>query len=112
LEKMTPYADAGARMDFYEIQQLIDRQILENGEAIILPMMLDNPDRPYSLALQVIESDRLDTPPGMQGDRSIRSGVRIGDKGEPVSYSFKRRIRGYPLHKTNRTRVYRDSAKK
>jgi len=85
-KKWTPYADAGNRMDFYEIQQLIDRQILENGEAIVIPMMLQDPDRPYSLALQIIESDRLDTPPGMQGDRSIRSGVRIGEKGEPISY--------------------------
>jgi len=85
-KKWTPHADAGNRMDFYEIQHLIDRQILENGEALIMPLMLDDPERPYSLALQVIESDRLDTPSGMRGDRSIRSGVRIGDKGEPVSY--------------------------
>ncbi|MDD5500510.1 MAG: phage portal protein [Candidatus Omnitrophica bacterium] len=81
-----PYADAGNRMDFYEIQQLVDRQILENGEAVIIPKMIKEPGRPYSLALQIIESDRLDTPPGMQGDKSIRSGVRIGEKGEPVSY--------------------------
>ena len=89
-KKWSPYADAGNRMDFYEIQHLIDRQILENGEAVIMPLMLDDPDRPYSLALQVIESDRLDTPPGYLGDRSIRSGVRIGDKGEPVSYFIQR----------------------
>lgn len=81
-----PFADAGNRMDFYEIQQLVDRQILENGEAVIIPMMLKEPGRPYSLALHIIESDRLDTPPGMQGDKSIRSGVRIGEKGEPISY--------------------------
>jgi capsid protein len=35
-----PYADAGNRMDFYEIQQLVDRQIIENGEAIVIPVML------------------------------------------------------------------------
>lgn len=81
-----PFADAGNRMDFYEIQQLVDRQILENGEAIIIPRMLKDPERPYSLALQIVESDRLDTPPGMQGDKAIRSGVRIGEKGEPISY--------------------------
>lgn len=84
--RWVPFADAGYRMDFYEIQQLVDRQILENGEALIIPMMLKDPVRPYSLGLQVIESDRLDTPPGMTGDKSIRSGVRIGEKGEPISY--------------------------
>jgi lambda family phage portal protein len=85
-KRWLPYADAGERMDFYEIQQLVDRQILENGEAIIIPLMLKGKDRPYSFALQVIESDRLDTPPDKRSDKSIRSGVRIGENGEPVSY--------------------------
>jgi lambda family phage portal protein len=79
-----PFSDAGNRMDFYEIQQLVDRQILENGEAIVIPVMLK--DRPFSLALQVIESDRLATPPQHSGNKSIRGGVRIGENGEPISY--------------------------
>lgn len=85
-KRWTGYADAGERMDFYELQQLVDRQILENGEAIIVPYMLKDPNRPYSLALQVIESDRMDTPQDRRGDKSVRSGVRIGMNGEPVSY--------------------------
>jgi len=85
-KRWLPYSDAGERMDFYEIQQLVDRQILENGEAIIVPLMLKDSDRPYSLALQVIESDRLETPPDKRSDKSIRSGVKIGENGEPVSY--------------------------
>ncbi len=80
-----PSADIGNRMDFYEIQQLIDRQILENGEAIIIPRMIKE-RLPYGLCLQVVESDRLDTPSDKRGDKSIRSGVRIGENGEPVSY--------------------------
>ncbi len=85
-KRWIPYADAGRRMDFYEIQQLVDRQILENGEALIVPMMIEDPSRPYRTALQVIESDRLDTPSDKRGDKSIRTGVRIGEKGEAVSY--------------------------
>jgi len=81
-----PYADAGNRMDFYEIQQLVDRQILENGEAIVIPVMLKDKNRPYSLALQVIESDRLATPPDKRGDKTVRAGVRVGENGEPLSY--------------------------
>ena len=38
-KRWTPYADAGERMDFYEIQQLVDRQILENGEVRIEMLM-------------------------------------------------------------------------
>ncbi len=85
-KKWLPFADAGERMDFYEIQQLVDRQILENGEAVVIPFMLKDKSRPYSLALQVIESDRLETPSEKRSDKSIRGGVRIGENGEPVSY--------------------------
>jgi lambda family phage portal protein len=81
-----PFADAGNRMDFYEIQQLVDRQILENGEAIVIPVMLKDKSRPYSIALQVVESDRLATPPEKRGDKSVRAGVKVGANGEPVSY--------------------------
>ncbi|MFH1385116.1 MAG: phage portal protein [Candidatus Omnitrophota bacterium] len=85
-KRWLPFSDAGERMDFYEIQNLVDRQILENGEAVIIPVMLKDEVRPYSLALQVVESDRLDTPPDKRSDKSIRAGVRIGERGEPVSY--------------------------
>jgi len=36
--------------------------------------------------LQVVESDRLATPPDKRGDKQIRSGVKLGERGEPVSY--------------------------
>ncbi len=96
-KRWIPYADAGERMDFYEIQQLVDRQILENGEAIIVPLRLEG--RPYPLALQVIESDRLNTPPDKKSDKAIRSGVRIGENGEPVSYFIQKTHPGDISHR-------------
>ncbi|MDD5449660.1 MAG: phage portal protein [Candidatus Omnitrophica bacterium] len=86
-EKWVPFADASERMDFYEIEALMARQELENGESIILPLMLSSGDRRhYSLALDVIESDRLVTPQGYSQDKRVRFGVRIGELGEPVEY--------------------------
>jgi len=85
-EKWCPYADAGNRMDFYEIQNLVDRQILENGEIILLPLMLNDKSRPFSLAFDIVEADRLETPPDKRADRNIRYGVEIGERGEPVAY--------------------------
>ncbi|MEI8350085.1 MAG: phage portal protein [Candidatus Omnitrophota bacterium] len=90
-ERWVPYADAGERLDFYEIQQLADRQILENGEVIILPLMLkDDDERPFSLALDVIESDRLATPSDLTQNKSIRYGVEIGSRGEPIAYHIRK----------------------
>lgn len=88
-EKWCPFADAGNRMDFYEIQNLVDRQILENGEIILLPLMLEDKNRPFSLAFDVVEADRLETPPDRKGDKNIRYGVEIGERGEPVAYHIR-----------------------
>ena len=85
-QRWLPYADSTERMNFYEIQHLVDRQMLENGEVIVLPLRLKDKNRPYDLALEVIESDRLATPSDKRGDKSIRDGVEIGERGQPVAY--------------------------
>ncbi len=81
-----PFADTAGRMSFWEIQQLVQSQVLINGEAIIIREMVDESWRPYSLAFNVIESDRMDTPSDKRSDRSIRRGVEIGSRGEPLAY--------------------------
>lgn len=82
-----PYADASDHLDFDEIQQLCLRQILENGESFVLIHQdKTNARSPYALSLEVIESDRIETPPHLKSDKSVRSGIKIGPKGEPVAY--------------------------
>jgi len=92
-ERYVPFADAGARNDVYEIQSQIVDQILENGEVIVLPLRIDRPGRPYKLAWQVIEADRLETPIGLVDGKfnglHVRAGVEIGEVGEPVAYWIK-----------------------
>lgn len=85
-DKWSPFADAGNRMSFYEIQHLVERQVLENGEGLIIPVMIDEPGRPYFLALNIIESDRLETPSDKRSDKAIRRGVEIGERGQPIAY--------------------------
>lgn len=81
-----PYADAGNRMDFYEIEELSERQRFVNGESIIIPLRIQDKNRPYGLALQIVESDRLDTPSDSRSNKNIRLGVEIGKYGEPKGY--------------------------
>ncbi len=91
-EKWVDYADAGNRLNFYEIEELVERQRFINGEAIVIPLRVNDSKRrrPYSLALQVVESDRLTTPIGFLSDKSVRYGVEVGEYGEPVSYFIRR----------------------
>lgn len=82
-----PQADAQNRMDFDEIENLIERQILENGEVLMIPIMITNePWRRYQLALEVIEADRLETPFSRVDTKNIRDGVELGDRGQPIAY--------------------------
>ncbi|MDI6606740.1 MAG: phage portal protein, partial [Candidatus Omnitrophota bacterium] len=91
-ERWVPYADAGGRMHFYEIEELSERSRFVNGESLILPLRIDDSSRkrPYSFALQSLEADRLDTPSDLSTNKDIRSGVEIGKYGEPLSYYIRR----------------------
>lgn len=89
-KKWMPFADSTNRLHFFDMQNLVDRQILENGEVILIPLRLQEKYRPYSLALEIVESDRLATPPDKRSDKSIRSGVKLGKRGEPVSYFIRK----------------------
>ncbi len=84
--RWVPTADAQNRMNFYAIQALCERQILENGEVFVLRQMIqDESNRRYRLALEVIEADRVSTPPGKSGP-NMRDGVELGDRGQPIAY--------------------------
>lgn len=86
-QRWSPYADAGNRNTVEELQDLIFRQILLSGEVLVLPLMLkDEPGRPYYLAHEVIEADRLETPPDKKSDATIRDGVKLGERGQPLQY--------------------------
>jgi len=87
-EKWVPYADASQISDFYELQTLADRQILENGEAIFLIRRYQDGRGRYKLYLQSIESDRLDTPGdlGRAEGVNIRGGVEYGKRNQPIRY--------------------------
>jgi lambda family phage portal protein len=90
-----PTADSQNRMDFYEIQALVKRQTLENGEVFVLPLMItDEPGRRYRLALEVIEADRVSTPPEQTTNRSIRDGIELGDRGQPIAYYIRKKHPG------------------
>src|SRR3989338_4259940 len=95
-ERWVPFADAGQRVSFYGLEELSERQRFINGESIIVPLRIFNSKkrRPYSLVLQTIESDRLDTPSDLMFNKNIRAGIEVGEYGEPVSYFVRKKKPG------------------
>lgn len=102
------YADAGNRLNFYEMEELSERQRLVNGESIIIPMRVTKSKRkrPYMLALQMVESDRLDTPTDLVSDKNIRKGVEIGEEyGDPVAYYIRKTHPGDYMYTRNSSKT-------
>jgi len=85
-EQFNRAADARGVTDFYGKQFQNLWSMLVNGEFVNLPLMLDDPGRRYSLALQDIDPIRLRTPMALRGAADIRDGIRLGRHGQPVGY--------------------------
>lgn len=61
-----------------------------NGDGLALPLWIDRQGSGWRTKLQVIESDRLDTPPELSHRVDIRKGVEIDAYGAPVAYYIRR----------------------
>ncbi len=94
--KWFPCADAGGRMNFGGIQYLIESNTVQYGEHVVLPLMIDDPGRPYALACQVINPQRLRTPSDKYADGNIRDGVELDKYGAPIAYWIKKADYSYP----------------
>ena len=71
---------------FGELQREVLSQRLANGDTFSVPLMLDDLGREYSLAIELVEADRVSTPSGHEYEDKMRDGVEIGGRGEPVAY--------------------------
>lgn len=114
--------DALGLNDFYKIQQLVFFSSLQNGDCFtLIQREEDEVDgmHPYSLRLNVVEADRIQTPTdsadgvvcSTDGKNSnnknrIYDGVEVNDKGKIVAYHIRNNYRHeYHCEPTKWTRV-------
>lgn len=86
-ETWAPRADSGNRLNFSELQFLVLRKVVEDGEALALPVMVSEPGRPLERAVELLEADRL-TGVGAETQTGRETGVDVGLRGEPAVYNF------------------------
>jgi lambda family phage portal protein len=79
------YADAMGQLDFYELQNLIERSKVESGDCFPLLTTKKRDGWPFQLAVQVIEADRVSNPNGAQDTNKITQGVERGEDMAPVA---------------------------
>ena len=81
--------DAGRTLNFAGLTQLVFRSGMLNGEALVLPMWLPGQGT-FSTSFQVIEADRLATPPHRIDGKGMRAGIEINAYGAPLAYWIKK----------------------
>ena len=77
-------------MSFYDLQILALKSILLDGEVLAVIDAKRSRSFPYATKIRLIESERLQTPPG-KGGLLIDAGVELSTMGDPVAYYISNR---------------------
>jgi lambda family phage portal protein len=83
----TDEADAAGLCDFYGLQSLVLRSVIECGECFVR-MKMDKKNATVPLKLQILESEHLDSSKDsvLQNGNVIRSGIEFDKSGKRVAY--------------------------
>jgi lambda family phage portal protein len=82
----TTAVDAAGELTFHELTSLVLRTVLTSGDAVALPLWLEQAGRPWATAVQLIDPDRLSNPGNGPDRANLRRGIEIDRLGAPVGY--------------------------
>ncbi len=81
------WIDAGRRMTFTDMFNLIHDQDFRDGEALVASEW--DSARPWASCYQPIDVDRLSNPQGQPETDRLKGGVELGPLGEPLAYHIR-----------------------
>lgn len=77
--------DLRRQLDFYSLTELAYRSWMESGDCFVLTPVIERNGRD-TLALQLLEADRVSTPRGRRDNLELQDGVELDpETGEPVA---------------------------
>lgn len=92
----TTAVDVAGKLTFTGLTTLVYRSVLQNGEALALPLWMDRPQYSnFKTCVQLVDSDRLSNPGNMTPTMYLRGGVEMDDYGRPTAY-YIRKISTWP----------------
>lgn len=84
----TTACDVTRTQNIYGLQALVFRSALESGDVFSLLPSVKRPNQPYSLALQVIEADRVCNPQFVSDTAQTAAGIEMDQYGAPIAYQI------------------------
>lgn len=81
--------DKTRRMSVWQVSRLVERCYLVDGEALIVFSDIGDSERPVPLACEVVDVDRLETPPKHLANPRVRMGIEHGANGRIVAYHIR-----------------------
>lgn len=88
------HCDVSLTKTFSELHWLANLARNRDGEVLIIGRNSINPNRIIPYCQQIVEIDRLETPPGYIGDQNVCNGIRYDNEGVPVVYYVRNRHPG------------------
>ena len=82
----SPACDATRTQNFYGLQDLALRSMLENGDVFTLLPFIARRGAPYQLAVQLIEADRICNKDSARDTAQLAGGVALDAYGAPIAY--------------------------
>lgn len=86
----TTACDVAGKLTFTGMTQLVFRSVLQNGEALALPLWLERGSTPWRTCMQLIDVDRLSNPGNMTPTMCLRGGIEMDDYGRPKAYHIRK----------------------
>ncbi|MDQ0317715.1 phage portal protein [Amorphus orientalis] len=89
-ESINNWVDASRRNNFTDLVRLAVGLDMMAGEVLAVGEWEKDQPRPFKTAVQMVDTDRLSTPPTVFSNDNVRGGIRRNRKGQPVGYYIRK----------------------
>jgi len=89
-ESLDNWIDASRRFSLTAMIRLVVGVYVSAGEVLASVEFLKDSDRPFTTAIQMIDTDRLSNPPSMSLNDRIRGGVELDARNAPIAYHIRK----------------------
>lgn len=89
-ESINCWPDAARKGTLTDLIRLAVGVHLMSGEVLAAAEWIRESSRPYNTAIQMVDLDRLSTPPGLLESRRLRAGVAKNIHGAPIGYHVRK----------------------